>query len=297
MRDEPGHALVLGASGFLGEAVMRQLIALGWQLTLLVHRRIPANLPSGVRLVRGSLGTVDYSASAAPDVIFHCARLSGRGKWERYFAAFRGNMANRRLLRRLGTARLVYASGSLMYGDCGAQSVFEDAALRPTSYAREYAIAERPFLCDGRAMMFRPGWILGPGSWLEWFYLRSDAVPLYGSGNNLMSIIHRDDCAAAMVRVAEHGNAGVYHPPHLTVVTQREFVERLAAESGLPIREEILAGKERAVREAFTCSINLRSKHTELWDGFAPRFNDLSTALRDVLAAYKARIPQSASTA
>jgi nucleoside-diphosphate-sugar epimerase len=293
--EKPEHALVLGASGFLGQAVVRQLAASGCRLIVLVHRRMPENLPSGVRVVRGPLGAASWTTEEAPDVIFHCARLSGWGKWGRYFAAWRGNLANRRLLRRLGRTRLVYASGSLMYGDCGEQAVFEDAPLRPTSYAREYVIAERPVLRDPRVIMFRPGWILGPGSWLEWFYLRGDAVPLYGSGKNLMSIIHRDDCAAAMVRVARHGEPGVYHPPNLAVVTQREFVERLAAELGLPIRQESLAGRDRAVREAFTCSINLRFRHDKLWEGFVPKFTDLSAALRDVLAACKVRIPQSAS--
>lgn len=258
---------------------------------------MPEHLPPNVRVLKGGLGNFAWPDDDPPHVIFHCARLSGRGKWGRYLAAWRGNLANRRLLRRLDKTRLVYASGSLMYGDCGEQPVFEDAPLRPTSYAREYIIAERPLLRDCRVMIFRPGWILGPGSWLEWFYLRDDAVPLYGSGTNLMSIIHRDDCAAAMVRVARHGRPGVYHPPNSIVVTQREFVERLAAILGLPIREESLAGKERAVREAFTCSINLRSRNAELWEGFAPRFTDLQAALQDVLAAYKARIPQSASRA
>lgn len=178
--------------------------------------------------------------------------------------------------------------------------MFEDEQLRPTSYAREYVIAERPFL-DAGVMMFRPGWILGPGSWFEWFYLQPaqqmGAVPLYGRGTNIMSIIHLDDCAAAMVHVARQSRPGVYHSPSTAVVSQREFVQLVASELGLPVKEVSLAGKERAVREAFECSIQLRSHHTDLWEKFLPRFTDLRAALKDVLAKHKARIHQNARMA
>ena len=291
------NALVLGASGFLGQSVVRRLIEEGWQLRLLLHKHVPERLPRGLQVIRGGLNAV---TPRDEEVVFHCARLRGNRSWGRYWAAWRGKQANLRIARNLGKTRLVYASGSLMYGDCGDTPVFEDAPLRPTSYAREYVIAERPFL-NAPVMMFRPGWILGPGSWLEWFYLQpaeqTGAVPLYGGGRNLMSIIHRDDCAAAMIHVARHGNPGVYHPPSTAVVTQRQFVEQLASELRLTIREVSLAAKERAVREAFTASINLQSRHTELWQNFVPRFRDLRTALQDVLAARKARTHQSASLA
>ncbi len=288
------HALVLGASGFLGEAVIRQLN--GWRLTILVHRRVPQGLPKDTRVLRGQLGGVTLKEK--PDVVLHCARLRGPGKWGRYLAACRGNVANRRILRRLSGTPLVYASGSLMYGDCGEQPVLEDSPLRPVSYARQYAIAERPLL-RADVMMFRPGWILGPGSWLEWFYLqpaeRLGVVPVYGAGKNLMSIVHRDDCAAAMIRVASHNQTGVYHPPSLPVMTQREFVEQLAAELGLPVQEKCLDRSETAIQEAFQVSLNLQSRHTELWRNFVPRFRDLRAALKAVLAERTARTRQSAS--
>jgi nucleoside-diphosphate-sugar epimerase len=281
----------------LGEAVVRRLAAEGCSLKLLLHRRVPERLPTGARVIKGSLGSVTLESEGA---VFHCGRLRGNGKWGRYLAAWRGNFANRKIIRQLGNTPLVYASGSLMYGDCGTSPVMEDAPLRPTGYAREYVIAERPFL-KAPVMMFRPGWILGPGSWFEWFYLgpaeQSGAVPLYGSGENLMSLIHLDDCAAAMIHVARANRPGIYHPPSLAVMTQREFAEVVACELGLPTREVSAIGKERAMWEAFRASINLQSKHTELWSSFVPKFRDIRTAMRDVLAARKARTRQNATPA
>jgi nucleoside-diphosphate-sugar epimerase len=290
-------AVVLGASGFLGQAVVNKLVVDGWKLRVLVHKTIVEGLPEDVGVIRGGLSDATFEND---EVVFHCARMRGNGKWGRCLAAWRGRLANQKILRRLGDVPLVFASGSLMYGDCSERPVFEDAQLRPKSYAREYVMAERPFL-DARVMMFRPGWILGPGSWFEWFYLRpaehTGTVPLYGAGKNLMPIIHRDDCAAAMIHVAQTKKPGVYHPPSLAVITQRDFVEQVATELGLPVREVSLAGRERAEQEAFEISINLQSRHTELWKKFVPRFTDLRTALRDVLAGRKEHIPQSARTA
>jgi nucleoside-diphosphate-sugar epimerase len=308
---ETRHALVLGASGFLGGAVLRFLSQRpGWRLTVLVHRREPEQIPANTRVLKGSLGAAnwDWCRDDPPEFVFHCARLGGRGKWGRYFAALRGNVANRRLIRVLSALRnpprLIYASGSLTYGDCGNEPVTEDAPLKPTSYARQYIVAERPFLGIAHNVlpvtMFRPGWILGPGSWCERFYLEpsrtSGAVPLYGAGNNVMTIIHRDDCAAAMVWVALHGKPGVYHPPSLPPITQRAFVEHLAAKLRARIEEKALNGMEKAVREAFSTSLNLSSQHGEFWKGFSPKFTDLKSALADVISEYTARIRQSAST-
>lgn len=306
------HALVLGASGFLGGAVLRRLNQEpGWRLTVLVHRREPEQVPANARVLEESLETANWGwcRDDPPEFVFHCARLGGRGKWGRCFAAMRGKLANRKLIRALGALRnppcLVYASGSLMYGDCGNKPAMEDTPLQPTSYARQYIVAERPFLRlrEGTlpVMMFRPGWILGAGSWCGRFYLEpaqtSGAVPLYGAGNNLMTIIHRDDCAAAMVRVGLHGKPGIYHPPSLPAATQREFVEHLAMELGLRIQEKSLHGMEKAVREAFTTSLNLGSQHGEFWKSFSPKYTDLKSALADVLSEHRGRTHQSASTA
>ena len=289
-------ALVLGPSGFLGNAVARRLAEEGWRLRVLAHKRMPQGLPPGTEVIRGGLGGVTFEDQ---ETVFHCARVRGNGRWGRLFAAWRGRLANQKIARLQRNFPLVYASGSLMYGDCGDAPVYEDAPLRPASYAREYVIAERLFL-NSPAIMFRPGWILGPGSWFEGFYLQpaeqTGAVPLYGSGKNLMSIIHRDDCAAAMVHVANGGKMHVHHPPSTALVTQRQFVEQLASELRLPIREVSLAGKECAMREAFECSINLQSRRRELWQDFKPRFRDLRTALQDVLSARKEHTRQSART-
>src|ERR1051325_9587577 len=76
--------------------------------------------------------------------------------------------------------------------------------LAPTSFSRDYHRAEVPWLRalrenDAPVIVARPGWVLGSGSWFEAYcrrFLRAErAVPLYGPGDNWMSLVHVEDCA------------------------------------------------------------------------------------------------------
>jgi len=106
------------------------------------------------------------------------------------------------------------------------------------SYGRYYYRAEEPLLKAQRSgpldiRFARPGWILGPGSWLDAFYrkpfFRTGKIPLYGNGSQLMSLIHLYDCAAQIVKLAEKGeknqNLNIFsgHP-----LSQKEFAEMMA---------------------------------------------------------------------
>lgn len=302
------HVLVLGGSGFLGQPLCRQLAEDGARLTVLVHRHAPAGLPEGTRVLRGDLGNcdLDWCRTDPPHWVFHCARLKGEGLAGRLLASWRGARANRRLLRHLAALpsppRVVYASGSLMYGSHGEDWVDECTPLAPTSFARQYARAEAPWReADPRRLpvvMARPGWVLGDGSWLEGFYLgparRTGTVPLYGEGNNWMSFIHREDCAVLLRALARHGTPGAAcnlapHPP----LRQAEFVELLAGLLGLPVRRQALSSLrgrlDRALEEAFGSSIRLRSHEAGAWAGTSLRFPDTVSALRDVVSAHTGR--------
>lgn len=69
------RALVTGASGFVGRALVSRLLAAGWKVTALSRRRDPG-LPAAARIVTGDL-TADAGLPPAVcegvDVIFHCA--------------------------------------------------------------------------------------------------------------------------------------------------------------------------------------------------------------------------------
>lgn len=303
----PVRVLILGGTGFVGSAVtarLRQNPAL--DLTLL-SRRPPPGPDSRVRWIQGDLARLAPAAllDPPPDILIHLARFSGRQVWGRWWAGLRGCRANARLiaaLRRLpAPPRIVVVSGSLMYGDRGEEWVEEDTPLRPTSFARQYILGERPFLqaqTEGRleVSFVRPPWILGPGSWLATWYVeplrREGCIPQYGPGQGWMSLLHRDDCAALIELVALQAPAGfncnlVGPPP----VRQREFAEILSRLTGRPVQEIPLAALRRrgdpALMEAFGSSIRLRSRHQDFLGRCPLRFGDPAAAVHDVLRRFE----------
>ena len=114
-------------------------------------------------------------------------------------------------------------------------------------------------------------------------------MPIYGGGENWMSLIHREDSAALMRRSAHIGEPGaVYNLAARPPLKQREFVELLAAELKLPVREKAMATS--AVREAFTASIKLRSRHEDFFREYDWRFSTALRAVDHALEEYRARI-------
>src|SRR5207247_1841151 len=85
-----------------------------------------------------------------PDVIFHLARIAGRGGIRGTVTRLRNRVANERLVLGLAAwARpplVVYVGGTLAYGSRGEALVTEQTPLAPTSFSRDYHHAELPWL-------------------------------------------------------------------------------------------------------------------------------------------------------
>ncbi len=289
LADRPiGHALVLGGSGFIGAPLVRRLRAAGVRTTCLVHRASTG----GTAEVSGSIDTFRWRRLEAdpPDVIFHLARIAGRGRLTR----LRNRLANERLLAWLASCArpplLVYVGGTLAYGSRAEAEVTEETPLAPISFSRDYHEAEVPWLRalrggDAPVIVTRPAWVLGAGSWFEVFYRRfmraERAVPVYGDGASWMTLVHVEDCAGLLLHVARAA------PPLATVnvftgptLRQLELAERLARLSGLPIRRVPLDARfERAVREAFTFSARIGSVHRALHASYVPERGELDREL------------------
>lgn len=297
------HVVVLGGTGFLGAPLVRRLCAAGVRTTCLVHRRPPP--VAGVGVLHGSVERFRWRTleQDPPDVIFHLARIPGRGGIRGALTRVRNRVANERLLLELASwARpplVVYVGGTLAYGSRGVEAVTEQTPLAPTSFSRDYHRAEVPWLRalrgnDAPVIVARPAWVLGAGSWFEVYYRRflraEGAVPLYGDGDNWMSLVHVEDCAGLLEHTARHA-------PPMSVVNvftgaplrQAELAERLARVAGLPIRRvspsELERRFGRAVREAFDFSARIGTVHQALHAGYRIEHSDLdgdlATLLRD----------------
>ena len=111
------HALVLGGSGFLGAPLVRRLCAAGVRTTCLLHRRPPPVAQVGV--LSGSVDSFPWRAleEDPPDVIFHLARIAGRGGIRGALTRVRNRVANERLLLALASwARAIQPIGACTIG-------------------------------------------------------------------------------------------------------------------------------------------------------------------------------------
>lgn len=276
---------ILGGTGFIGKALVR-LVSDDpkYHVHLLVHKRMMYKELEPYNTFTGSLQNFDFSwfKLYPPDIIFHLARLGGSNHITRLLASMRGDKANRKLLHHLvkldQPPLIVYTSGSLMYGhQSGAGLTDENAELAPISYARYYCRAEWPFIKDQKDGILdirfaRPGWIVGPGSWFRTFYwqpyLTTGRIPVYGDGNQLMSIIDLDDCARQIIDLAENGNRNrnlnVYCGEPISQLAFAVVMARLLNTTILRIPMiDLKRQYGRTVTEAVSASIPLKTLYPE----------------------------------
>ncbi len=300
---------ILGGTGFIGKALVNQLSNDSQNnLHLLIHKNIPYQHLEYFNTFTGSLAGFDleWLDKYPPDVIYHLARLGGSNFLTRSLASRKGAKANTRLISFLSQMKsppiVVYVSGSLMYGHQeNGNFADESATLSPVSYAKTYINGEKPWIETQQKKVLdirfaRPGWIAGSDSWFKSFYwnpfLKTGKVPMYGDGNQLMSIIHVEDCAGQIIHLANLGgtnqNFNIFcgNP-----VTQQIFSETLAGLLEVdtePIQIEVLIRKYgRIVSQAFNTSIPLSTKYPALASNYSFRYPDLKTILTQALFVLK----------
>ena len=215
----PETVLVLGGTGFIGQALVRKLREAGYGVRMLVRdvNNVPVELKKlGVGIARGDLADTASIEAALGGIkqIYHLARGHG-DTWEDYL---RTDVAPTQRLAELclakGVERLYYTSSIAIYhAGRSAGTITEDTAphpgvLRANIYSRAKVEIEKILLDMHKnkglgVVLFRPGIVLGPGgNPLHWGIAGwpFNSVPrLYGSGNDPLPIVLVDDCAEAMV--------------------------------------------------------------------------------------------------
>ena len=194
-------------------------------------------------------------------------------------AALMASANNKYLLRQLkGSSKqplLLFASGSLMYGNSHSAHN-ENSPLKPISYARQYYKGEIPIHCAANddtypVCFIRMPWLLGPGSWFNWFFLdnlkKANAIPAFWNQDNFMEILDVRDAATLMVQYAELNLKGTYNLPGAERMKQVEFINLISEVFELPAKPytELYRHKiEHAVIEAFTSNILIETNYPEV---------------------------------
>ena len=241
------HALVTGAGGFLGGALVLRLVASGHRVRGLVRGTPPA-APRGDALewVRGdvTLGTSLGPALSGVDVVFHLAGIR-RAPVRRTF--FEVNAEGTRVVCdaswRSGVRRLVLAGSLAAVGPSRPDRphVESDPFLPEEWYGESKAEAERIALQPrGQLEMtvVRPPRILGPADRenLVFFKLIRRGIRLcIGGGPRPLSVVDVDDVVDLLMLLAERPEAvgEAFFCPGPETTTLEDIQDRAAAVLGV----------------------------------------------------------------
>jgi 2-alkyl-3-oxoalkanoate reductase len=249
----PAAVLVTGGTGFLGNALVKALVASGATVRILAHRRFAGEFAHHplVDVITGDLGEPEVVEKAVQGVelVYHVGAATG-GSWEQYESGTLWGTKNIIQSSLRHQVKVVYVSSLSVLRYAGLPNcarLDEGADLEPFAdkrghYAKSKLEAENLVIDAVRsrglnAVIIRPGNIFGQGA---------ERVPPYGiialgnrwvvmgSGKTLLPLIYIDDVVDALIKAgtSEYHSAEILHVVDPDQITQKEYMS--TARSSLP---------------------------------------------------------------
>lgn len=273
------RVLVTGASGFIGGALCRALLARGDEVTALVRR--PGSEPDGTTPLTGDLGAggrlAEVLAEARPECVVHlAAEIASQRSAEKVYEV------NVRGTQHLVDACLSFAgddpaagprivfSSTVVTGEAHGELLVESRPLPVgTPYGRAKQEGEQIVLgSDLPAVVIRPCHVYGPGGWYAKELVRRLRQPgrfaVIGSGANLWDVVHVDDVVAALALAvdAEAALGGTFHVADDQSLTFYEFMKLTADALGVGAPRRIPAALVRLIAGTNAVDALVRSART-----------------------------------
>lgn len=247
---------VTGATGFVGGALVDQLVEAGHQVVALVRTPSAADLPEPVRVVEGGITApaTMRDAMAGVDGVFHLAAWYQVGNPDAGTAE-RVNVEGTRnvleLVDQLDIPKAVYTSTLAVFSDTGGELPDESyrydgphlTTYDRTKWAAHHEVAEPMAEAGLPLVTLLPGVVYGPGdrgpTWTLWeAYLTGDLPVVPGRGGYCWS--HVEDVARAHRQAMRDGTPGEAYiiagePYHLTEVFEiAEAITGIDAPRSIP---------------------------------------------------------------
>ncbi len=247
------NVLVTGAAGFLGQALVRALLARGERVRAFdLH---PADLlGEGLEWVSGDVRDAEAVRRACEgmEVVYHLAALIPQRKADAATMRAVNVGGTQNVLAGAlaeGVRRVVYLSSAEVYGIPAEVPCRETTPLNPLGeYGHNKVAAEalcRAALARGlETVILRPPTIVGPGL-REPFLIglldalrRGRPITLLGKGENRFHFVHVQDVVSACLIAAEHPAAigEAFNLASTAAMPIREMVERAIERTGSSAR-------------------------------------------------------------
>lgn len=253
----PPTVLVLGATGFIGRELVRQLIAANYSVRAMVRgsARVLDDIDSNrLEIVRGNISNAaDLKAALAGiEFVYHLARADAK-TWDDYV---KRDVEPTRVVAEAclegAVKRLVY-TGTIdsYYAGANAGTITENTPLdrnirRRNYYARAKAAGEEVLMNLHRTkslpvVIFRPGIVIGRGGnpfhWGVGMFVSESVCRVWGDGTNKLPLVLVEDVAAALVRgIQVPGIEGKsYNLVDEPLLSAREYLDELKSHSRLAL--------------------------------------------------------------
>lgn len=249
------RAFVTGGTGFVGQHLIEDLLAHGYEVTALVRTMDRARtLPQGLQLASGDVTQPDSLrfGMRGAEVVFHVAAwytvgVRPRDRERMYRVNVEGTRQVLELAAELGVPKIVYTSTVGVFGNTRGQLV--DETYRPNGHVFESEYERKKYLAHfevvaplqqrgAPVVIVCPGVTYGPGDTsLMRHVLRLYArrrLPVMIGPDNAVTWAHVGDVAAGHRLAAEKGRPGetyiIAGPP----LTYKDFFEACERATGLP---------------------------------------------------------------
>ncbi len=255
--------LVTGGGGFLGGAIVRQLVERGDRVISFSRRFYPELAAMGVEQVQGDISdeTAVEQAYQEVDLVFHVAAKPG--VWGDYVSYYRTNVIGTQNViaacKQHSVSRLVYTSSPSVVFDGADMEGVDESVPYPEKYHAHYpktkAMAEQFVMAAGdkglKTIILRPHLIWGPqdNHLVPRIIERANRLVRVGNGRNLVDTIYIDNAADAHIQAADrleesHNLSGkVYFISQDDPVPLWEMVNNILKAAGLALVQRSISRK------------------------------------------------------
>jgi 2-alkyl-3-oxoalkanoate reductase len=280
-------ALVTGGGGFIGFALVLELLKRGYSVTSFSRGDYPELRQMGVNVKRGDLcnGEVVLDACEGIDIIFHVAAKAGIwGSYKDYYNTnVRGTENIVHACREKKIKRLIYTSSASVVFDgtdiCGSDESLPYPRRPLSAYTATKALAEQYVLnadsASLKTLALRPHLVLGPGDNHVipgiLAQARTGKLRQIGDGKNKVDISYIDNVISAHICAAQaidnpEVSGKAYFISNGEPVFMWDFIKMVLKRAGIePITKNV------SVRTVFVFSLLSELFHKILMEKREPR--------------------------